>query len=246
MAGARTIKDVFIAPTTPAHTKDLIGGLLRRWIRDVDKYANRSKGQLWTNGRKANDERGDAVYWYSERVDVAFFAAAATQKGFMTLLELPHIKRGGSMAPTETKHHRVDLTTFDKHDAMSIWEFKRRNVNVGKDMNADAIAKVIAELIDDAKKVVSDRQIYAQIDRWAGAFVPIRITAKTTSPSNGDLKKLASDVEEMVRKDRITAIAWVFPKATRDLDWEVANTTKRRLYPGVFLALKNIRPPRSA
>lgn len=193
--------------------------VLENWIKVVQEYSKAFKNS-------------DACWWYTERANVGVLAAAAWRtKGWIALEEYSTSKRGDE---TGSKNGRCDLYMAKKdHDNSFAFEAKP----AWQTMRSDGVSKIENQLLE-AWKDAGKLEKKEAATRVAACFAIPRIPTQLVSNGDFDNQVLEwlNDALENVEWD---AVAWVFPKDSRQL--KHINKNMSRIYPGVLLVLQERR-----
>lgn len=191
--------------------------VLETWIKLVTKYSDAFPSE-------------ECCYWFNERANVSVLAAAAWKSpgSWLSLEEFSTQKHGDDKIFI---NGRCDLlitnTINDKSYAI---EAKHTTQNIGErceDRYFKAERKLEAAWKDVSKLHKSEASV-----RVAACFVIPQLPA--VEVNGNDLSEVLDKwVDEMHRRVKADAFAWIFPKTSRNLTAE-----NGRLYPGVCLILR--------
>lgn len=190
--------------------------VLNNWIGIVQEYSKAFKDE-------------DACWWYTERANVGILAAAAWRtNGWIALEEYSTSKRGDE---TDSKNGRCDLYITEKnHDNSFAFEAKL----AWQTMRFDGVGK-IKILIKGAWEDAGNLEKTEAKTRVAACFAIPRIPARFARTDDFDSQVLKW-LEQVLSDVPWDAVAWVFPKDSRQL--KNTSQNKPQIYPGVLLILR--------
>lgn len=195
--------------------------VLNQWQSIVENTA-----KLW-----AKD--GDATWWYNERASLSLFAGAIWKcKGF-AFEEFSVERKIDTKRGSRRKNGRCDIE-FELKRKYYIAEAKQCWPTLGQHKE-DAVQKVSSSL-EQAEIQVA--QVWEKgYHSLAMAFVIPRIPIGYTDETESSLLGLASELGNLPK----TTVAWVFPKATRQLRPPRTSPFYNLIYPGVILAITSCK-----
>jgi hypothetical protein len=188
--------------------------VLKKWIVVNETY---NKSEKWR----------DAIWWCNERANIGAFAAAVWLSGGVALEEyITRKKHKGS-----ERAGRCDLSfRFTKNGDKFACEAKYLLLPLGGTLENKIKRQIegnIAKAVKDARKL--DK---SEGRKLAFCFIVPRFSPTKKRPA---IKRALIKLTSMLQEMRLDAIAWFFPKRTKDLRW-----TTNVCCPGVMLVVKTV------
>lgn len=189
--------------------------VLQKWIKTVEYYSD-----IYED---------DACYWYNERANVGILAAATWMTKGWHALEEYSTKKHGETCDDDKRYGRCDLYIAKRDGVSFAIEAKHAWQDIGdrcQDRLRASEAKFKAA-VEDARKLQNKEDAD---HRLAACFILPRLPEKQNNNIDSKIKEWLKDTVKMKNVD---AIAWCFPKTSREL----LSGQHNYIYPGVCLAI---------
>lgn len=186
--------------------------LLEEWMLTIERYCRIMDG-------------GDAPYFYNERANIGLLAGSAWRCGWIALEEFQSLKGYRNQKKT---NGRIDLwLATEKEEELVEAKYNLLSLNA-KDMEKQVVNTML-EAQNDAKR---SGGVYPKLNAIAVGFFPVYVTIDRTD----DIDEVIEDALEAFQGYDYHAIAWSFPKETRDMECE-----GNRYIPGIVMMVKNTK-----
>ena len=196
--------------------------LLEEWLLAHERYCRIMKG--------CDDP---AAYWYTEIPNVSILGAAAWRCGRIALQEYKAVKKVGNEGSWVGRGDMWICTDTDGKEEFI--EAKHIFISLSADEELPTIKTSMKEATKAAKETKRGQNAGTALAVvFASAFAP-----KSAIDENNKIDEIDQLIKGFCERIKSSAdydaLAWCFPKETRDLQHD-----KGRYYPGIAMLVKNI------